>query len=287
MLRGATIVFSGILSVIFLKKKLVAHHWIGMLTVTAGLACVGATVLLPDPTKAKNPDAPPQNLFALGLILILAGQVLASIQMVVEELFLKSGNYSAFNVVGMEGTFGTLIMGLFVLPLCYFLPGDNVGSYENIVDAFVQVGQAPGLLGLIIAYIFSIACFNFFGLSVSKTLSTIHRTLIDACRTILVWITSIVLYYIGTPFGEPWGKWSFLQLIGFVFLIIGTVIYNGSYAIIYKFVVHKILKRPLPHSDDEAAESLLHGGDATEGKIYDPAEQSDTNSIETHTRDAL
>lgn len=282
MLRGATIVFSGILSVIFLKKKLGVHHWIGMMTVTAGLACVGATVLLPDPSKPKSADDPPQNLFALGLILILAGQVLASIQMVVEELFLKSGHYSAFNVVGMEGTFGTLIMGLFVLPLCYFLPGDNVGSYENIVDAFVQVGQAPGLLGLIIAYIFSIACFNFFGLSVSKTLSTIHRTLIDACRTILVWITSIILGYMGTPFGEKWGKWSFLQVIGFLFLIFGTLIYNGSYVIIFKFVRHRILRQPEPQPDDEAAESLLHGGDATEGKIYDPAEQSDTNSIETH-----
>lgn len=282
MLRGATIVFSGILSVIFLKKKLVLHHWVGMMTVTAGLACVGATVLLPDPSKHKDADAPPQNLFALGLILILAGQVLASIQMVVEEIFLKSGNYSAFNVVGMEGTFGTLIMGLFVMPLCYFLPGDNLGSYENVVDAFVQVGQAPGLLGLIIAYIFSIACFNFFGLSVSKTLSTIHRTLIDACRTILVWITMIILNYAGTPFGEPWGKWSFLQLIGFVFLIFGTVIYNGSYAIIFKFVRHKILRQPEEKEvDDEASESLLHGGDATESKIYDVAEQSDTNSIET------
>lgn len=265
MLRGATIVFSGILSVIFLKKKLVAHHWLGMLTVTLGLTCVGATVLLPDPGKQKSDDAPPQNMFALGLILILAGQVLASVQMVVEELFLKSGNYTAFNVVGMEGMFGTLIMGLFVLPLCYYLPGDNVGSYENIVDAFVQVGQAPGLLGLIIAYIFSIAFFNFFGLSVSKTLSTIHRTLIDACRTILVWGVSIILYYAGTSFGEPWGKWSWLQLLGFLFLIVGTALYNGSYAIIKKFVLTRILKRA-PVEKREEEQNLLTA--SSHGKAY-------------------
>jgi len=265
MLRGATIVFSGILSVIFLKKKLVMHHWAGMITVTLGLTCVGATVLLPDPGAHKNDDAPPQNMFALGLILILAGQVLASVQMVVEELFLKSGNYTAFNVVGMEGMFGTIIMGLFVLPLCYYLPGDNLGSYENIVDAFVQVGQAPGLLGLIIAYIFSIAFFNFFGLSVSKTLSTIHRTLIDACRTIFVWICSIILFYAGTSFGEPWGKWSWLQLIGFLFLIVGTALYNGSYAIIKKFVLVKVLKRQPAEKPDEE-QSLISS--SQKGKAY-------------------
>lgn len=272
MLRGATIVFSGILSVIFLKKKLVLHHWLGMITVTLGLACVGATVLLPDPTKGKSDDAPPENMFALGLILILAGQVLASIQMVVEELFLKSGNYSAFNVVGMEGMFGTLIMGLFVLPLCYFLPGDNVGSYENIVDAFVQVGQAPGLLALIIAYIFSIAFFNFFGLSVSKTLSTIHRTLIDACRTIFVWVTSIILFYAGTPFGEGWGKWSWLQLVGFLFLIVGTALYNGSYAIVKKFVLVRILKRQ-PDRRPEDEQTLL-AKDNVYKQLVDVAEES-------------
>lgn len=276
MLRGATIVFSGILSVIFLKRKLVAHHWIGMVTVTLGLACVGATVLLPDPDRQKSGGEGVQNLFALGLILILAGQVLASVQMVVEEVFLKSGNYTPFNVVGMEGTFGVLIMGIFVLPLCYFLPGDNSGSYENVIDAFVQIGQAPGLLGLIIAYIFSIAFFNFFGLSVSKTLSTVHRTLIDACRTILVWLTSIILYYAGTPFGEPWGRWSPLQLLGFVFLIIGTAIYNGSYKIVKKFIYAKILKRPLP--EDE--ESLIK----EERKLLDIAEASDTGQTLTeHT----
>lgn len=291
MLRGATIVFSGILSVIFLKKKLVLHHWIGMLTVTAGLACVGATVLLPDPNKKHSSDDPPQNMFALGLILILSGQVLASVQMVVEEIFLKSGNYSPFNVVGMEGMFGTLIMGLFVLPLCYFLPGDNLGSYENAIDAFVQVGQAPGLLALVIAYVFSIAFFNFFGLSVSKTLSTIHRTLIDACRTILVWITSII---IGPPFGESWGKWSWLQLIGFFFLIVGTALYNGSATVIRNFVLKRYYKRSDLFEEGEVEKQkrpLLDDVESEEEGVhyqrtpvsgFEAAEQSDTNTVETH-----
>jgi drug/metabolite transporter (DMT)-like permease len=41
MLRGSVIIFTGILSMIFLKKKLRVHHWSGMVLVLCGLAFVG------------------------------------------------------------------------------------------------------------------------------------------------------------------------------------------------------------------------------------------------------
>ena len=42
--------------------------------------------------------------------------------------------------------------------------------------------------------IVSIAFFNFFGLSVTKSLSGAARATIDACRTLLIWVFSI---YVG------------------------------------------------------------------------------------------
>lgn len=45
MLRGALIIFTGIFSIIFLKKKLKLFHWIGMFLVTAGLVIVGKFIL--------------------------------------------------------------------------------------------------------------------------------------------------------------------------------------------------------------------------------------------------
>jgi drug/metabolite transporter (DMT)-like permease len=41
MLRGAVIIFTGIMSVIFLGKKLRLYHWCGMILVLLGLSCVG------------------------------------------------------------------------------------------------------------------------------------------------------------------------------------------------------------------------------------------------------
>jgi drug/metabolite transporter (DMT)-like permease len=41
MLRGSVIIFTGIFSVLFLKRKLKGYHWLGMLFVLAGLFLVG------------------------------------------------------------------------------------------------------------------------------------------------------------------------------------------------------------------------------------------------------
>ncbi len=48
MLRGAVIIFTGLLSVAFLGKKLKVYEWLGMFVVLAGLIMVGVTDLLED-----------------------------------------------------------------------------------------------------------------------------------------------------------------------------------------------------------------------------------------------
>jgi hypothetical protein len=39
--------------------------------------------------------------------------------------------------------------------------------------------------------VLSIACFNFFGVSVTKNLSGAARATIDACRTLLIWLFAL------------------------------------------------------------------------------------------------
>lgn len=41
MLRGALIIFTGLFSIIFLKRRLRLYHWVGMFLVTGGLVIVG------------------------------------------------------------------------------------------------------------------------------------------------------------------------------------------------------------------------------------------------------
>ncbi|KER22577.1 hypothetical protein T265_09374 [Opisthorchis viverrini] len=224
MMRGSLIIFAGILSVIFLKRKLYVYHWFGMLCTVIGLALVGTKSVFSSHSLSHTGAQS-----AIGIGLVLAGAFTTACQMIVEEVFLKKRGFHPLQAVGMEGVFGSLMMICIALPAVHFIPGNDLnGSYENVLDALYQMVDSPLLLVNCILYIFSIALFNYFGLSITRYLSAVHRTLIDALRTTLVWCISLVLYYSTSGrFGESFDvSWGLIQIDGFACLIIGTLIYN-------------------------------------------------------------
>ncbi|PIK40333.1 putative solute carrier family 35 member F6, partial [Apostichopus japonicus] len=74
-----------------------------------------------------------------------------------------------------------------VLPILYFVPDEGAYTkrYEDTIDALFQIYQSPQLLAFCLLYLFSITFYNYCGLAVTKSLTAVHRTLIDACRTIV------------------------------------------------------------------------------------------------------
>lgn len=64
----------------------------------------------------------------------------------------------------------------------------------------------------------SIAFFNFAGVSVTKEMSATTRMVLDSVRTLIIWMVSL---------GVGWQKFNYLQVIGFVLLIVGMCLYNG------------------------------------------------------------
>jgi len=230
MLRGSIIVFGGLLRVTVLKSKLLPNQWVGILITVCGLVIVGWSAMM-DESGTFPAD---QLLFGNGLI--IAGQFANAVQFVVEEVFLKKHNYPPLLVVGAEGSWGIVLMVSIVLPVLYYVPGPG-GHYENALDAAVQIGNNHILLTLVLAYWLSIAFYNFCGLSVAKRLTSVHRTFIDALRTICVWTVQIILYYTlhDPKIGEPWGKHSLIQLGGFVLLMCGTVVYNNVHKTSYEY----------------------------------------------------
>lgn len=251
MMRGAIIIFSGILSVIFLKRKLRPYKWFGMFIVTSGLACVGLAGLLSPSDDDDDEQVGFKSEFIIGLILVVLAQLIAASQMIIEEKFLSDEKieYDPLNVVFMEGSYGVIFMVFLVLPILYLTPSpmpvspelylnesaitEQVANniyHENVLDAITQMVNGPWLLFLNIVILTSIAFYNYFGLSITKHATAVHRTLIDACRTIFVWGIEVVFGFL--PFawaqgvGEVLSFYSFLQGGGFVLLVIGTLIYN-------------------------------------------------------------
>jgi len=235
MFRGSMIIFAGFLSCMFLKKKMGFKHWMGIFVTAVGLVLVGLASIL-----KKKPDDNSQSVETtlLGIMFIVVGQLLSASQMVLQELFMgKNQNVHPMQVVGTEGLFGLVTMSAVFLPAFYFIPCPG-GQHrcEDALDAFYQIYNSPKLLAFCLCYICSIAFYNFLGIAVTKSLSAVHRCIIDGCRTLCVWLVNLFIYYAiersvdpngGPTFGEEFDtSYGFLQIDGFLFLLIGSALYN-------------------------------------------------------------
>lgn len=76
--------------------------------------------------------------------------------------------------------------------------------------------------------------FNFFGLSVTRTVSATSRSTIDTCRTLFIWLVSL---------GLGWESFKWLQVVGFALLVYGTFVFND--------IVRPPLKACLPRDETE------------------------------------
>jgi len=91
---------------------------------------------------------------------------------------------------------------------------------ENTAFALKQMGDNAFLFFLVIGVTFTIAFYNFCGVSVTRYLSSPVRAVVDNLRTIIVWVFFMV---VKTNIPETF---HWLQLIGFIVLVLGTLVYN-------------------------------------------------------------
>ncbi|KAH8993267.1 hypothetical protein EDB86DRAFT_3235009 [Lactarius hatsudake] len=245
MTRGALVLFVGILSVLFLRRKLHLYQWLSLVTVMAGVSLVGFSGSLVKDTlrstalsfvNVLDPMTPtdlPANgtvedaeaaKVVIGVFFILFAQIFTATQFVVEEKILGQYSIPPLLAVGYEGLFGTISV-LFLMPLLPLVklpPSSPAAAWFDLVRGWHQLVDTPSVLysGVVIAC--SIALFNFFGLSVTKYVSATARSLTDTCRTLAIWIVSLTL-------GWEILMWpiSLLQVAGFGLLVYGTFLFNN------------------------------------------------------------
>lgn len=235
LMRASMIIFSAILSVTFLKRKLLGYHWFGVFLCTLAIALVGyANVMAADAEAAADvanaAHRPSQSMVFFGMALIVLGQIVQASQVVFEEKLLRGYSIEPFHIVGMEGCVGTIAMMLIVFPILYLLPGTDAGNTaENILDTYAMLKNSQPLQYLVLLYVFSVFTYNMSGMLVTYALSAVHRTMLEASRTAVIWIIDLVIHYWIAPtssYGEIWTVWSWLQLAGFGVLILGQSVYS-------------------------------------------------------------
>ncbi len=157
----------------------------------------------------------------LGNALVIAAQIAAAAQFIIEEKFLTQYRVPALLAVGLEGFWGLLIC-LTIGPWLARVDLFHGRPFDNFSTALHEIAVSPMLLWSTVASIVSIAFFNSFGVRVTKRLSGAARAAIDACRTLFIWVIALGLGW--EPLSPPLR--ITLQVLGFLVLLSGTSLYN-------------------------------------------------------------
>ncbi|EPY37023.1 hypothetical protein STCU_00275 [Strigomonas culicis] len=146
MLRGATVLYMFLLSVLWLGRRFNKVQVVGMVVVMLGLTCVGLSSLLRRGASAEADAAVQQQL--LGNALVLAAQALHAYQGVCEERLFALYRVHPLFVVGMEGLYGVLL-SVTLLALLQLLP---TASWDAHVTGVREVARATGAGSLYAPY---------------------------------------------------------------------------------------------------------------------------------------
>ncbi|KAI8334769.1 hypothetical protein BC941DRAFT_432126 [Chlamydoabsidia padenii] len=233
MLRGAVVIFTGIFSYLFLHRRLRPFEWFSLICVVLGVAIVGLSSVLFPQTRPGGAEIDEVDWASFaGVFLVLGAQIFTATQFVVEEKILSRYHVTPLKAVGLEGSFG-MISVLGALPILHVLFRER-SIYFDMVQGFHDFFDHAGVWQTGIAISLSIAFFNWFGLSITHTVSATARSTIDASRTLFIWMVSL---YFG------WETFSWIQVVGFVVMVTGTFYFNG------------VLRWPFAPDDEQSDET--------------------------------
>lgn len=251
MTRGALVLFVGMASVIYLKRHLSLYKWFALFVVVTGVAVVGVAGyldkheksvpaildLVGNVKKGQKTDAQQAALKTLiGVGIIALAQIFTATQFVLEERIMEQYSLPPLKAVGWEGTWGFVItvIGMIVAHFAYGRTDAGRHGYFDAREGLSQMFHNRAIAVSSVLIMISIGGFNFFGLSVTRTVSATSRSTIDTCRTLFIWIVSL---------GLGWESFKWLQVVGFALLVYGTFLFND--------IVRPPLVACLPKDEDE------------------------------------
>ncbi|VDP03362.1 unnamed protein product [Soboliphyme baturini] len=179
MLRGGVIIFTTLLSVVFLHKSISWHKWAGIFVVIGGLVTVGVSDFL---QGASDASSNPNGVIAGDLLIVLV-QFVAAAELVYEERFVVKYNVKPPIAVGLEGAYGIVLLtvvtiGAYFIKVPRQFTTDPDARLENALVALAQISANHVILGCLLGIIICIPIYNVCGVTMSKNLSALTRKLI-------------------------------------------------------------------------------------------------------------
>lgn len=241
MTRGTVVLFSALFSVWFLRRRIERYKWFALFMVVLSVAVVSvAGATKQDPISEDPPPlhpamhAPELSLHAvdltgassvhalrttIGVCIVSAAQILAAAQFVLEEVIMSRYPIQPLELVGYEGVSGLIVMlsAQVIAHITYGNTNDGRGSVFDMRTGWHQITQNPRIYTASILMMATTGLYNYFALTVTRSLSATHRSTIDTFRTILIWIVGLA---------SGWESFKWLQLVGFMGLVFGNLLFN-------------------------------------------------------------
>lgn len=156
MTRGALVLFVGLFSVLFLRRRLHLFQWLSLVGVVLGVAVVGlAGAISPDDNIKSGPSedstSPEMSSAAkaiVGVLLIAGAQIFTATQFVFEEWMLENSPIEPINVVGWEGLFGfsVTVLAMVILHLAVGRTSAGRNGYFDMVEGWRQMTEHKQIL---------------------------------------------------------------------------------------------------------------------------------------------
>jgi len=232
MLRGgSSIAFTSIMKHFCLPGDgLQRHNWVGVFLCIISIILCGLSVYAGSSSDDSSDSSPSGNpLF--GVMLILCGGLVQSIQYVFEERVMDEDmGLAPMLVVGLEGAWGFFFCCTLILPLLYYLPGNDHGHLSDPINSLELIYENKPIYLTFFMYMATIFTYNSLSVMVTKELDAVWHSILDLWRPITVWILDLILHYdVNSSLGEAWTyPSSHIQLAAMVVLLYGTAIYNQS-----------------------------------------------------------
>jgi drug/metabolite transporter (DMT)-like permease len=159
MTRGALVLFVGLFSVMFLRRRLHLFQWFALVTVVLGVGIVGlagaiykdhkaapAVILLAQEAVAvvgREARTPEALRAIIGVFLIAGAQIFTASQFVLEEYILEKYALEPIKVVGWEGFFGfsVTLIGMMILHLAIGRTEAGRYGYFDLVEGWREITQ--------------------------------------------------------------------------------------------------------------------------------------------------
>mmetsp|Transcript_78969 Transcript_78969/g.139766 ORF Transcript_78969/g.139766 Transcript_78969/m.139766 type:complete len:513 (-) Transcript_78969:137-1675(-) len=203
MMRGSKLLFTCILSFIFLDRKMKVNQVLGVAT-----AFVGVVLAAHQKTNIGKSESAVK-----WICIVCCSEFIRSILFVYQEKVMKQYEIPPLKLTGMIGMLGTpfSIMGAVLA---------NHFGIEDFSEGVYQVQQSAALVRVLMCFVLSALTFELFSITLTKRADAVLRALTELLRIPLVWLVEIVL---------NWDTFAVWQASGLVMLFLAFFLEQSSF----------------------------------------------------------